>query len=165
MSRSKQHSVHTYEWDKYYPHREDISAQLVGEYLETFGDKIAVDDVIHDGTKHTSLLHRLFTWDDRRAAEAHRRHEARDIMNKLKVVDPATGEPTRAYMSIQRGHQGHSYIHIAKVTGEEIEKKAMRELRAWVKRYRGVKKLTPVVLRVEPLVEEDEPVVRARRRA
>lgn len=150
----KHRSIHQYSWNRSFNNPNDVPAQLVGEYLETFGDRITVDDVVHDGSKRTSLLHKLFTWDDARAADAHRRFEARQLMAHLELGEG--NERKRAYVSATRQPGGRAYFHVTKVTGEEIELKAMRELRAWVRRYRGVKAMASIVMRVSPLVQEEE---------
>ena len=75
--------------------------------------KAAVEDIEQrDGVCHPaalvaaakakrSPLHDLFTWDDSEAASRWRTHEARQVINRIRVIREDTNEPMPAFVHVR----------------------------------------------------------------
>lgn len=67
-----------------------ISAQVVGETVERLGNLnggfCPPSALVEEARPDDHELHILFEWDDSVAAEAHRRQQARQVINSVRVV-------------------------------------------------------------------------------
>ncbi|MEK9724887.1 MAG: hypothetical protein VW405_15575 [Rhodospirillaceae bacterium] len=91
-----------------------VSAQVVGERLEHLrqvgGGQLTTKAVVKDARPVKAALHPCFTWDDAKAGEQWRLHEARNLIRSVEVVvKDATGEERR----------GPAMIHVPTVTPGE----------------------------------------------
>lgn len=120
-------------------------AQVVGEALEQMGS-FTPTDVVEAARPDTSPLHEHFEWDDLKAAEKYRLHEARQIVSHIAVIVKVNGRDTqtRAFhsISVQDGNSEveHRYTAIKIVSAnpdmrEQVIQKAMIELEGWQKRH------------------------------
>jgi hypothetical protein len=84
-----------------------VSAQAVGEALEELqsGGRLTSARVVEAAKNRRSPLHRLFEWDDTKAAHGYRMGQAATIMSALVKVVVAPGreakEEVRAFVSIK----------------------------------------------------------------
>lgn len=58
--------------------------------LEGRTGQLRASDIVEDAKKKTSPLHSLFDWNVRRAAEAHWKEQAREIIRSVKMVVETT---------------------------------------------------------------------------
>lgn len=73
-------------WDGY---KRSVSADVVGgvvEQLEEKNGKVTKEDFLEVSRPEVSATHKLFEWDDSKAAEAYRLDQSRHIINALRVV-------------------------------------------------------------------------------
>lgn len=66
-----------------------VPAQAVAEHLETLrkpDGKLKTVSVVDDARSASSPLHPFFTWDDTKAARAHRLWEAQQLISSVKLV-------------------------------------------------------------------------------
>lgn len=132
-------------------------AQAVGERLATIArdadGALHPQDVVVDARKASSPLHRLFEWDDRKAAVAHRLHQAREIITAIVVqISPTDETTTRAYVRQESDYDSGDGRFVAVEVREErpfvlvpAQEKARRELERWISRYRGRPELAEAV--------------------
>lgn len=82
-----------------------VNANVVGkevEKLEKEKGEVTAKDLVDVARSKDSPIHRLFEWDDAKAAEGYRVSQATKVLCALSIVQPDTAEPTtiRAYMNI-----------------------------------------------------------------
>ena len=82
-----------------------VSANIVGkevEQIEKNQGEVTSKSLVDAARPEDSALHKLFEWDDAKAAESYRLHEAGKILCALSIVREDTPGPTvvRAYMNI-----------------------------------------------------------------
>jgi len=128
------------------------SAQEVGEALEEVreanGGKLSGSAVVDAARSKRSCLHRFFEWDDERAGELYRRHQARTLISKIVVVSGEKQAP--AYVSVRservaRDEEGSgSYVPLSEALSShkikmEVVNEALSELVAHQKRFEALK--------------------------
>jgi hypothetical protein len=166
MSKTKVISIKPrYEWREDSPFATmGLDPQAVGERLEALSlhGPVTSDMIVADAQRPTSVFHRMFEWDDTKAAEKYRRTQAAQITGHLvtKAKMPGNGvQSVRAFVSLTPAGPSKQvgYVPAAKAP-VELEVKAERELMAWCRRYAGVKNLRGLVqtvyLAVEPELEK-----------
>ena len=82
-----------------------VSADIVGKEVERIEKKqgeVTSKSLVDAARPEKSALHKLFEWDDAKAAEKFRIHEAGMILCALSIVREDMPEPTvvRAYMNV-----------------------------------------------------------------
>jgi hypothetical protein len=103
-----------------------------------------------------SPLHPLFEWDDDAAAEQWRTHQARRVINSLRVVRKDRPEAVPAFVHITRvgeddmeGTQFHGYVGMERaladpVVYERVRRDAFNLAESVLERYKAIKELSPV---------------------
>jgi hypothetical protein len=121
--------------------------QRLGEALEKIaaenGGRLTPRAMVQKARARGHPLHRHFEWDDARAADAHRLHQARQVVRAIRVVDETQPEapPRIAYLSIAEGDRtGFAYRPRSAVEDSArlqrcILEQAERDLQAWERRY------------------------------
>lgn len=139
-------------------------AQAVGETVERLVDA-------HGGVCPPSALvevardeqhpcHRLFTWDDPKAAEAWRRHEARQAINSLRVIaDPDSSGPGEApafshvrLVRDERVMEGYSPTRTVVASPEQRDfavREVLSQIHGLRRRYGALAELAPLWRAVE----------------
>jgi len=82
---------------------------------------LMVDDVLNVAKDPTSVLHKHFQWDDDKAAESWRKHQARQLIQKVTVtIEKAPDVHIRAFVSLSTDqHDGGGYRMTANVLSNE----------------------------------------------
>lgn len=131
-------------------------AQAIGEAIERIGDSVTPVEVLN-AAKSSTVLKPLFQWDNKKAADSWRLHQARNILNHLNVVVVMPNGEKRemkAFYSQQvqcptvtdedgeesEPKQERRYLSIAvaerePIVARNIVEDARRELREWKWRY------------------------------
>lgn len=80
----------------------DKDAQVIGEHLESLGEKFSPHDVVRSASAEESPIHKHFTWDDAKASEQWRLQEARGLVNRLTIVVKVDGvkQEAKAFYSV-----------------------------------------------------------------
>ena len=126
----------------------DAEAQVIGEELEQLGGKFKPADIILAARPERSKLHKYFTWDDSEAAAKHRLYEARQLVERIKIVIQVSGGDkvhTRAFHSVlvkveeeeelQPRYVPLRNIRQSKFMREQVLGQALKELNGWRNRY------------------------------
>lgn len=148
-----------YKW-KYYNY--SVDANVVGKALEDIekqNGEITAELLLEKATPEDSELHKLFIWDDEKAANEWRLHEARRIIAAVAVVYEETEEPTvtRAFVNVGSVHNG-SFITTAKAFSDEksrsiVLRHALDELKAFKAKYAGLKELKTLFSEIDKITE------------
>jgi hypothetical protein len=129
----------------------------VHELAKKLRREVTPKDVLKDAEDRRSVMHGFFEWDNRRAAAAHRLHQARQLLGHLKVIyhdelgkevkvreyvrlvheAPATHELRAGYFPRQKAMTNSSLE-------QQCVEKAIVELEGWMNRWRGFKRIEGV---------------------
>lgn len=138
--------VYRYSW------RDDANyaadAQRVGERLAALArdseGTLHAKDVVADARRQDSPLHALFEWDDRKAAIAHRLHQAHEVIKRIVVhVSDETTETTARYVGATGAEaRRETYVCVelapdARFARVPAAERARQELLRWIHRYNG----------------------------
>jgi len=135
-----------------------VDPQVVGEEVQRLSDSDAglkPEHLVEVAKSEESLLHPLFTWDDKEAAKKYRNHEARNVINSLRVTVQVEDREVQAPAFVSVGHtvmtqeRGEGYRPVTVVINDpdfasEARADALSRLRAVRQRYASLEDLTPI---------------------
>lgn len=123
----------------------DKMAAILGDILEKFGDSLTPEQLVEVARPARSPIHKLFTWDNTKAAHAFRVAEARDHIRHLEVIIIHDKKPmaTRAYHAVVIDAEEPSEKHYTSLSAivkspelsQQVVRQAKREAVGWRKRY------------------------------
>ena len=98
--------------------------KLLEKIANKNGGLLMVDDVLDEARNPKSILHKHFQWDDDKAAEAYRKMQARQLIQKCVVtIEKAPDVPIRAFVSLSTDqHEGGGYRLTSNVLSDEQQK-------------------------------------------
>lgn len=151
--------VYQYSWSG--PQRA-VSAEVVGTEIERLQKKyqeVTPEQLVESARSERSKLHRLFEWDDTKAAEAYRKHQAQVIICALRVtVIEEEREPiiTRAFVTTEERSTG--YVHIRDAMSDEEKREsviaqAKRDAQWYMDKYESLIELADVIKVMKKFVE------------
>lgn len=150
-----------YVWADKYPLQYKGSAQSVGEELERIRQQkgeLSPKTVVEQARSLTSPLHDYFEWNDQKAAESHRRHQARQLITAVRVVYKENSEPKTMRPFVKLTGSKKSYVSTVEVMND-AEKAAMlleqlrRDLHRVYNKYQQHAHLSKMALYVDQLGE------------
>ena len=146
-----------------------LDAEKVHAELETIreakGGELRADDVVEAAKDNASSMHDGFEWDDTAAAHQHRKQQARQIVQSIKIVpgQSTTGEHTRAYqISPSDVSDGRSYQRIEDILRDPVKRAAMlqqalNELVTIRRRYAQLQELSIVFREIDNVLMTVKP--------
>ena len=146
----------------------DSERKLLTKLARKNGGMLLVDDVLTEAKDESSPLHKHFEWDDSAAAEAHRRYQARVLIQKchITVVDVA---PTtvRAFVSLQSDREtGGGYrLTTTVLDDDQMREELLRDIQytiaRWTKKFHLLDSITyDLLLKLE---EQVTPTAKAKK--
>jgi hypothetical protein len=105
---------------------------------------LTAESVVGAAADPASPLHLFFEWDDSAAAAEYRLFQARSLIRKVRVTNPAdlNAEPIPKFVSLMddRQREGGGYRETAQVLANDeliaqLEATAKKELESWVHRH------------------------------
>lgn len=140
-------------------------ADKIGNHLDQLRNKLnglTVRDVVKDASDKTNPTHNCFEWDNNKAGDKYRLHQARLLLDnivRIKIQDKELSTPIRAFYSIKRDDRQTDYTPIHVVLNSEYDRQqvlqtALREVTNWKKRYESLEELTKVFKAIEEAKEE-----------
>lgn len=116
----------------------EIEKSVLMDIAKKNGGILQVDAVLDEAKDESSPLHGHFEWDDSVAAEAHRRYQARVLIQRCKIT-VVESEPTtiRAFVSLQSDREaGGGYRMTTKVMDDEaLREEFLRDIRLTIARW------------------------------
>lgn len=108
--------------------------------------------VVKEAKSKDSPLHECFDWDDRKAADAHRMNQARQLIRvAVRVIPAISNSPVREYVSIStlRKTGTGSYLATVDVVSDEERyaqalADAIKTLQQLERRFGYIRELAPV---------------------
>jgi hypothetical protein len=134
--------------------RDKADPNEIGNALEDIArnhdNRLRPEDVLNEARKRNHPLHRHFIWDNDKAAELYRIDQARALIRSVKIIaaEEVNQAAGRAYHSIQ--DNGRSYRSASEIKSSvslqlSLYLAALRDLKAWEKRYRSIAHICELV--------------------
>lgn len=147
-----------------------VKPQVVGEAVERIENRDGFCQpraLVDEARKKTSPLHPLFTWDDVKAADQWRNHEARQVIRSITVKVDGQDDSVPAFVSV--GHtvatqaSGEGYRSFSVVTKtpdlhEEAVNEVLSRLESYRRRYESLAPLAPVWDAIDQVREQTKRV-------
>lgn len=163
-------------------------AQAVGNHLERIKDQaktLTPEIVLEDARNQKSPLHKFFEWDDSKAAEQHRLHQAGHLIRSVQVTfidseppqerqinlsaipdapKPAP-RPVRAFLPVKSDGGERSYVGTREAMGDpamrrQVLERAHSELDSVARKYRELQELSDVFKALDQIGEIIHPTER-----
>jgi hypothetical protein len=116
----------------------EVERSVLVDIAKQHGGVLMVDDVLNEARDESSPLHDHFEWDDSVAADAHRRYQARVLIQRCKItlVDSAPTQ-VRAFVSLQSDREiGGGYRLTTTVMDDEaMREELLRDIRLTIARW------------------------------
>ena len=135
-------------------------ATQVAKELSSLGKKLTPQQIVEQARKKNSAMHNIFEWDNSKAADEWRLHQARLLMCAIVTIksDDGDGQPIRAFVSVsadqddseEGSKKQRHYVSMSAAMSkaewrEEVLADARRELEGWSKRYQTYSELSKEV--------------------
>ena len=148
----------TYSWKEGTRYKTDANiAGAVCAQMEAAGT-LTASNLVEASRPKDAPLHKEFEWNNTKAAEEWRKHQARNIIHSLVLVtEPGTdAEGVRAFFKIET--RASNYESIVAIVQQEdkyaaLKKSALRELEAFRRKYAQIEELGRVFAAIEEYAE------------
>lgn len=131
------------------------------EEITEIGEEVKPEQVVEKAKDESSELHKCFTWDDAKAADAYRLCEARQVLRQLIVITRPDDEEKEQSASVQfrlmmkneADHDSGYKQTIVMVQDEDEYRKlldqAYRELRCFKQKYACLQELSEIIALID----------------
>jgi hypothetical protein len=127
-------------------------AQTVGKYLERQFPRgqVTPEALVKVARSRSCPLHKYFEWDDRKAAQKYRLHQARQILRAIVIESNDMDIPAYHSVIVVAGNEEHqSYVALNRCRASpnlwnQVLRAALVEARAWSSRYQAYQELAPI---------------------
>ena len=135
-----------------------VPAKEVGEHLRKLEEEhgeVTREVFLESARPKDSKMHKLFEWDDVKAAEKYRLHQANVIIASLRVtVIEEKQEPVKLRAFIQDREVSNGYLNIKRALSDDdkrsrILEQAKRELGWFREKYSAFSELSDVIDAIE----------------
>lgn len=137
----------TYQWKVkgLYPVEAQTAASELERIYDAYG-QLDPADIVKESESETAPLHPCFEWDDGRAAQKYREHQAQGILRAIVTVAEAPSGPveTRAFVRTQEAYEPIAVAMQSEDKMVLLLKRAMSELHDFQRRYDSLAALQPV---------------------
>lgn len=106
-------------------------------------NRLNAENVVEVSRPEDAVLHNEFEWDDTKAASEWRKHQSRNIINALVVVEETATEiqPVRYAFQIEENTSNYTPMSVIMQNADSIEslkRKALSELTAFKMKYSSI---------------------------
>lgn len=129
------------------------AAQVMNQLAER--GALTAENLVEASKPGDAPLHNDFEWDNDKAANEYRKHQARNIINALVIVPDETvptNEPVRAYFQIEDGGRRYTQLTAIMESPSQMEmllKSALNELAVFRKKYGLLQELQDVMKSID----------------
>lgn len=121
-------------------------AQKVADEISSIGLSVKPEEIVGKARDENTELHKCFEWDDNKAAEKYRLHQARQIVCHLivkEVDDTEQKQEVRFFYKTDNwdGYKPVTYIMRNEDEYQKLLERALAELSAFKKKYSTLKEL------------------------
>jgi hypothetical protein len=141
-----------------------VPADVVGgvlEEIEARDGAVTKEAFLEESRPEDAPTHRMFEWDDAKAAEKYRLVQSKNIINNLKVVIQKNDEEPmalKAFVNVSSGSQFSSgrYIRVEAAIADDrsrgvMFRNALAELGSFKRKYRELTELEDIFRAIEAL--------------
>lgn len=118
----------------------NIERKLLTGIAKKNGGVLTIDSVLDEARDESSPLHKHFEWDDSVAAEAHRRYQARVLIQRCRIT-LIKDEPVeiRAFVSLQSDREtGGGYrLTTTVMSNDNMREALLHDIRLTIARWTG----------------------------
>lgn len=151
----------TFQWNKNasFYHVSAEQAHSTFEAIRQRDGKLTPAAVVDEARPEDSVLHPDFEWDDAEAAEKYRRHQARQMIAAVCIVQEETKQPVRAFVNVQAAEEpqkgaGRQYLPLPVVLEtpplrSQMLADALKEAQVFQQKYQTLSALKPVFAAIE----------------
>lgn len=135
-------------------------AQRCYDEIQTLGESYTPQDIVELAKGKDTELHKCFDWNNKKAAEKWRVHQARMICCSLTVkVQSSTEKPSMSYRVIEHDREDMAYKPVVLTVRNEDEyqrllSQAIGEMQAFQRRYQKIVELQEVLNEIEICLQE-----------
>jgi hypothetical protein len=126
---------------------------------QVFG-ALTPENIVKAAEPQDSLLHKLFEWNNQKAADLYRLQQARTIINNVEVKVISDGEPrTVPVFEIITQKDSNVYKSITEFDEsdlQQIRKNAVRELNYWKNKLSFYKEFSGMIPKLDKVIAELE---------
>lgn len=142
----------------------DIERKILTKLARQHGGLLKVDHVLEEAKSESSPLHSHFEWDDSVAADAHRRSQARTLIQRCKIT-LMDAEPVhvRAFVSLPADRENSGGYRLTSVVmrDDQLKEELLHDIRLtiqrWTKKFHLLDKdLADALIEVENRVRPTE---------
>ena len=125
--------------------------QIVAEEIMDIGESATPEQIVERAKDPKSEVHKLFTWDDSKAADNWRKYEARQITHCLVIKETIKEDvpPARFFYISTEGYKPTNVIFRKADEREMLLKRAWAELRAFKAKYSMLQELAEILDLIE----------------
>ena len=133
-------------------------AQKVADEISSIGISVKPEEIVDKARDESTELHKCFEWDDTKAAERYRLHQARQIVCHLivKEVDDTAQKPEVRVFYKTDNTEGYKPVEYIMRNEDEYHKlldRALTELKAFQRKYSTLKELGGLFEAINALTE------------
>ena len=143
-----------------------VDANVAGVVLTAMAEEngmLTPQSLVDESRPVEAPLHPAFEWEDPRAAELYREHQARHIIRSIMIVradDEEKSEPIHVFINVVRDEQESAYVTIQAAMSDDVLRlqvleRALGELKAFQKKYRQIKELAKVFEAINSVILEE----------
>ena len=132
-----------------------ITADEAAAELERIRQKYGTLDpslVVEESRHEENVLHKIFCWDDERAAELYRRQQARDLIRNIRVIvtNKNVEVAVRAFVNVRPAEGTYrSYMPTQEVIKndeayKDLLEQARNDMEDFITKYAQIEELNPV---------------------
>lgn len=126
-------------------------AQVAGEIMEQLEQSehgLSPASLLDASRDENAPLHGEFEWDDAKAAEGYRLHQAANLIRNIVITVEETNEPERAFVA--NGERQSAYVALQSALTNEAWKASLleaakRDMQAFAGKYRRLEQLAEVI--------------------
>jgi hypothetical protein len=131
---------------------DDIQQKELEKIRRRCGGVLRPRDVVDTARNEKNPLHDMFEWDDSVAAEAFRRHQARQIIVKVTYAPQKDAEPIQVYVSVSTdrdedggGYRRHEDVRADDAMYQTYLNDIFKEFERFKRKFEYIKALGPVL--------------------
>ncbi len=119
--------------------------------------------VVEAAKSPTSPLHGEFVWDNRKAAHEYRLWQARELIGRFWITEPASNEDIRLFLSLTSDRSTKAGYRFSEKVLSDPEQRAewlamaIEELASWQRTYGALTELRPAFVAIQRLVLKYRP--------
>lgn len=144
--------------------RVKASAQEAGEIFERLAaeGRLTPAELIRESEPEDAPLHKEFEWNDQKAAQAYREVRARELIRYIAIKPEAKADiPIRAFFraddSAKNKYEPVNLILADTDKHAYLLKQALMEMTTFIRKYKALKELKPIIDAMEDTISEDIP--------